>query len=135
MHINQARIGTTPENTVLVSSLNSNNMPSPLMEFQPFASYDSLSSGGTRGRGKPIITWDLLQVTPEQSAALQVYCPNLDSSEVVIYSRCTQLSDEYRYYSCTMHWDQSEDIKGPRRDNLKIRFTDCIEVTPSEGSS
>lgn len=123
-----AMIGTSVETAVLVNSLNSNFMYGPLMSYVPFASYEELSSGGRKGRGKPIITWEIPQATPEMADALAVYCPNLVSSEVVIYSRTSRTSDEYAWFSCTMNWPSDEDIKGLTREVLRISFTDCIRL-------
>lgn len=124
-----AKIGTTQENAVLVNSLNSNYLYGPLMTYSPYTSYEDLSGGGRRGRGKPIITWEIPQATPEMADALSNYCPNLVSSTVIIYSRTSRESDEYAWFECIMNWPSDEDIKGLRREVLRISFTDCIRLS------
>lgn len=131
MIVNDAMIGNTLEDIVAVSSLNSNYMGCPVMDFKPYAKYDPLSSGHINAGGLPIVLWEFLHATPAQVDALAAYCPGKTSSNVVIYTRTNENLDEYKYFSCIMQWDQEETITGLRRESLKIKFIDCVELVGS----
>lgn len=131
MIANLAKIGTTINNAVLVSSLNGGDMPSPVMEYKPFTKYDELADGHTRGGGLPIVIWELLHATPAQADALAVYCPLLTSANVVIYTRKNRELDEYAWFECIMKWDTEESVTGLRREKLTTKFIECVEI---EGS-
>lgn len=130
MIVNAAMIGTTLEDMVNVSSLNDGNMPCPIMDIDVYAKYDDLSSGHVNGGGLPVILWELLHVTPQQADAIALYCPEMTSADVVIYSRKNRNSDEYGYFECIMRWDIDESIATLRRESMKFKFTDCVEVFP-----
>jgi len=126
--ITSAKIGLTQVGAVPVNSLASGTLHGPLMSYQPYVLVDELSSGHRRGRGKPLVTWEFPYVTPAMADALATYCLNLTSSDVYIYTRTSRTLDVYAWFLCVMNWPQDEDIRGPRRESLKITFSDCISV-------
>lgn len=128
MATNIARIGANVGALALVSSLNSNNMPGPIMEFKKYAKYDELSNGHTNGGGLPIVEWEFRRLTVAQIDALRAFCTSMTSAAVTIYTRTNSSSDAYKAFDCIMKWDQAESITMYWRDVIRIRFIDCVEV-------
>lgn len=123
--INLAAIGEDVGSLQLLSEL---GVPAPVMEYHHFMRTDQLSNGHVRGRGLPWVEWIFYYLTMEQIDALAEFCPNLASADVVIYTRTNRNEDEYKGYSCKLHWDQKESIADPRREKIILKFIDCVEV-------
>lgn len=102
----------------------------PKSAFKPYAEQRDLTSGGTRGLGRPVATWTWSVLSREERDQLRTFCTGA-SATVHIRTRTNDSSDAYKYYQAVMVWPtQNEDKDARRRVNFSIEFRNLIEETP-----
>jgi hypothetical protein len=119
------KIGTTESGMTNIESL---TVPLPLPEFDflPFARTVSLGSGGTRGVGSPMATWNFQMLSLEEYTQLRTFCTG-SSAEVFIRTRIDD--DTYADFSAKMILPNEGMGRwyGNRR-NYKVTFRNLVEL-------
>ena len=117
-------IGTTEGGMTNIQSLTV-PLELPKSEYMPYARVVNLGSGGKRGVGSPMATWNFPLLTVEQRDQLKSFCAGASGP---VFIRTKLNDDTYADFSATMIWPEGETRWYGVKQNYSILFRNLVAL-------